>query len=78
MHRLREVDGELVTFTSDYHVQGWKETKVSRSTLRFLAAEPLNAFLAGAGLRVSAQYGYWDRTPLTRAGEEIITFARPA
>lgn len=78
VHRLREVDGELVTFTSDYHVQGWKETKVSRSTLRFLAAEPLNAFLAGAGLRVSAQYGYWDRTPLTRAGEEIITFARPA
>lgn len=63
--------------TSDYSVQGWAEPQVSRSTLRFLDAERLNAFLAEAGLSVSAQYGYWDRTPLTDTSQEIITFARP-
>lgn len=77
-HRLRAVDGELVTFTSDYHLQGWAEPMVSRSTLRFMNAERLNAFLVEAGLRVSAQHGYWDRTPLTDTSPEIITFAHPA
>ncbi|GAB3713240.1 class I SAM-dependent methyltransferase [Nocardiopsis nanhaiensis] len=78
VHRLREVDGDLVTFTSDYSLEGWFEPLVSRSTLRFLNAERLNAFLAEAGLEVSAQYGYWDRSPLTETSAEIITFARPA
>ncbi|WP_017586389.1 class I SAM-dependent methyltransferase [Nocardiopsis ganjiahuensis] len=78
VHRLREVAGELVTFTSDYSVEGWAEPETVRSTLRFLDAERLNAFLAEAGLEVSAQYGYWDRSPLTDSSEEIITFARPA
>lgn len=78
VHRLREVEGELVTFTSDYSVEGWAEPLASRSTLRFLGAERLNAFLAEAGLAVSAQYGYWDRSPLTDTSQEIITFARPA
>lgn len=76
-HRLQEVEGELVTFTSDYHLQGWAEPLVSRSTLRFLDAERLDVFLGEAGLRVSARYGYWDRTPLTATSPEIITFARP-
>ncbi|MEU3017839.1 class I SAM-dependent methyltransferase [Nocardiopsis sp. NPDC007018] len=78
VHRLREVDGELVTFTSDYSVDGWPEPVVSRSTLRFLDAARLNGFLEEAGFTVTAQYGYWDRGPLTDASMEIITFARPA
>lgn len=78
IHRLRAVEGDLVTFTSDYSVEGWDEPQVSRSTLRFLDADRLNGFLAGAGLQVSAQYGYWDRSPLTGTSPEIITFARPA
>lgn len=78
VHRLREVDGELVTFTSDYSVEDWAEPQVVHSTLRFLGAERLNAFLAEAGFRVSAQYGYWDHGPLTDTSQEIITFARPA
>jgi len=77
-HRLRGVDGELVTFTSDYRVEGWPEPLVSRSTLRFLDADRLNGFLAETGFEVTAQYGYWDRSPLTDASMEIITFARPA
>ncbi|MFE1168528.1 class I SAM-dependent methyltransferase [Nocardiopsis sp. NPDC058789] len=78
VHRLREVDGELVTFTSDHLVEGWSEPLVSRSTLRFLDADRLNGFLVEAGFRVTAQYGYWDRSPLTDTSMEIITFARPA
>jgi SAM-dependent methyltransferase len=77
VHRLESVEGDLVTFTSDYRVEGWGEPRRSRSTLRFLDAEALNGFLAEAGFDVSAQYGYWDRGPLTDAGAEIITFARP-
>ena len=41
------------------------------------AKYPDGRFLAEAGMDVSAQYGYWDRSPLTDASEEIITFARP-
>ena len=78
VHRLREVQGDLVTFTSDYSVEDWDEPQVSRSTLRFPDAETVNGFLAEASLRVSAQYGYWDRSPLTEKSAEIITFARPA
>ncbi|MBQ1079890.1 class I SAM-dependent methyltransferase [Nocardiopsis sp. B62] len=78
VHRLREVDGDLVTFTSDYSVEGWAQPLVSRSKLRFLDADRLNGFLAEAGFEVTAQYGYWDRSPLTDTSQEIITFARPA
>lgn len=77
VHRLREVEGDLVTFTSDYTVQGRDGSRRSRSTLRFLDSDTLNGFLEGAGLGVSAQYGYWDRSALTGCSEEIITFARP-
>ncbi|MEU1897479.1 class I SAM-dependent methyltransferase [Nocardiopsis dassonvillei] len=77
VHRLESVEGDLVTFTSDYRVEDWDEPRSSRSTLRFLDAEALNGFLTEAGFDVSAQYGYWDRRPLTDAGAEIITFARP-
>ena len=77
VHRLRGVEGDLVTFTCDYTVQGRDGSRRSRSTLRFMDVVALNGFLEGAGLRVSAQYGYWDRSALTDASEEIITFARP-
>ncbi|CAL9350248.1 MULTISPECIES: class I SAM-dependent methyltransferase [Nocardiopsis] len=77
VHRLESVEGDLVTFTSDYRVEDWDEPRSSRSTLRFLDADALNGFLAEAGFDVSAQYGYWDRSPLTDTGAEIITFARP-
>lgn len=77
VHRLENVEGDLVTFTSSYTIEGWGAPGYSRSTLRFLDADTLNGFLAEAGLGVSAQYGYWDRSPLTDASAEILTFARP-
>lgn len=78
VHRLREVRGDLVTFASDYALEGWEEPLVSRSTLRFLDAGTLDGFLAQAGLAVDERYGYWDRTPLTATSTEIITLASPA
>ena len=77
VHRLRGVEGDLVTFTCDYTVQGWEEPRGSRSTLRFMDSGTLNGFLEDAGLGVDAQYGYWDRSALTGRSEEIITFTRP-
>ncbi|MEE2037034.1 class I SAM-dependent methyltransferase [Nocardiopsis sp. CT-R113] len=78
VHRLESVEGDLVTFTAAYSSTAWGgAVRHSRSTLRFLDADTLNAFLAGAGLEVRAQYGDWERGPLTDTAEEIITFARP-
>jgi SAM-dependent methyltransferase len=71
------VAGELVSFTAAYSGPGLARPQVSRSTLRFLGADSLAAFLSAAGLTVEEQYGSWDRQPLTDASPEIITIARP-
>jgi SAM-dependent methyltransferase len=72
------VTGELVSFTTRYSGPGWKEPRLSRSTLRFLDIAALSGFLSEAGLTVAEQYGDWDRRPLTGASPEIITIARLA
>ena len=76
VHTLERLEGDLVTFSTAYGIQGWAETGHSRSTLRFPGAGTVNALLAGAGFEVQAQYGSWDRTPLTDTSPEIITLAR--
>ena len=72
------VTGELVSFTSTYSSPAWEGPRISHSTLRFLGADALTAVLAAAGLVVGAQYGDWDRQPLSSASPEIITIARKA
>lgn len=69
-------DGDTVSFSHTFTSPRWRRPRVSRSTLRFLAADRLASFLAGAGLMVEAQFGDWDRSPLTQASPEIITLAR--
>ncbi|MEV0096312.1 methyltransferase domain-containing protein [Streptomyces sp. NPDC050738] len=69
------VTGDQVSFTSTYTGADWPAPMISRSTLRFLDPEPLEAHLAEAGLVTEAQYGDWDRTPLTATSPEIITIA---
>ncbi|MDQ3702537.1 MAG: class I SAM-dependent methyltransferase [Chloroflexota bacterium] len=71
-------EGELVSFTTSYTSPAWDLPLVSRSTLRFLAADSLASFLAGAGLAIEEQFGDWDRRPLADASPEIITVARRA
>lgn len=53
------------------------QPRLSRSTLRFLDADLLSSFLAGAGLVIEEQFGDWDRQPLTDTSPEIINIARP-
>lgn len=67
----------LVTFTHTLTSPRWEHPRTSRSTLRFLGAERLRAFLAESGLGVLEQYGDWDGTPLAGGSPEIITAAGP-
>jgi SAM-dependent methyltransferase len=72
----RPFDGRAVSFTQTYTSPAWDAPRVSRGKLRFLDTSAVAAFLAEAGLAVEAQFGDWDRTPLTDASPEIITLAR--
>jgi SAM-dependent methyltransferase len=70
------VEGDLVRFTTTYTSRTWDRPQMSRSTLRFLDADSLSAFLSGAGLAIEEQFGDWTRGPLTDTAPEIITIAR--
>jgi SAM-dependent methyltransferase len=69
-------DGRVVTFSHTFSCAAWDRPRVSQSTLRFLGKAELDAALTNAGLSVEAQFGDWDRSPLTDASREIITIAR--
>jgi SAM-dependent methyltransferase len=69
-------DGRTVSFTHTFTSSAWDGPQLSQSTLRFLDAPQLAAFLRGAGLAVEAQFGDWGRTPLADSSPEIITIAR--
>ena len=73
----RPFDGRTMSFTLTFTSSGWEQPEVSRSTLRFLDAETLSSLLAEADLAIEAQFGDWDRQPLTDESPEIITIARP-
>jgi SAM-dependent methyltransferase len=70
-------DGRFVSFTHTFISPAWDQPRISRSTLRFLGADLLRAFLADAGLEIEEQFGDWDRQPLTNTSPEIINIVRP-
>ncbi|GAC1646574.1 MAG: class I SAM-dependent methyltransferase [Chloroflexota bacterium] len=70
------VQGDVVRTTSTFTSPVWERPEVSHGMLRFLDAQTLFAFVAGAGLEIEEQFGDWDRSPLTPASPEIITIAR--
>ncbi len=70
------IAGGVVHSRSVFTSPAWDSPAVSRGTLRFLDAERLAPLLAGAGLVVEAQFGDWDRSPLTAVSPEIITIGR--
>lgn len=72
------VVGDRVRFTATFTSPGWDRPQVSHSTLRFLDADGLASFLAGAALAVEEQFGDWDLQPLTGTSPNIITIARRA
>ena len=73
-----KVNGEFVSFTTIFSSPSWEEPRVSQSTLRFLTNDSLLSFLSSAGLTTEAQFGDWDRQPLTARSYEIITIASRA
>ncbi len=75
-HEVIAQQGDLVSFTATFSSPAWDVPRVSRSTLRFLGADPLSLFLTDAGLTIEEQFGDWDRQPFTDSSPEIITVAR--
>lgn len=56
----------------------WREPdgdkeRVTRIAIRYTFPQELNALLERSGFRVMNQYGDWDKNPLTRDSESIIT-----
>ena len=74
-HEVERVDGDLVTFTESYAVDGAPQPLGGRSTLRFVTAEHLDHLLAQAGFVIDERYGDWDRSLMTNTSREIITVA---
>ncbi|CAM4286826.1 class I SAM-dependent methyltransferase [Nocardia ninae] len=74
-HVTEPVGGDLVSFTHTFTSDQWPQPEISYSTLRFLDAPSLSAFLSAAGLVVAEQFGDWDRSSLTPTSPEIITVA---
>ena len=70
------VSGDVVRFTVTYNSARWDRPESSHSTLRFLGADALSAFLRDAGFVIEQQFGDWDRSRLEDASPEIITIAR--
>jgi SAM-dependent methyltransferase len=75
-HRVESVVGDVVALSETTSDPDGTVLRVDRASLRFLDPPTLNAFLAGAGFAVEAQYGGWDRGPVTSASRGIITIAR--
>ena len=75
-HEVESVAGDVVTFTETTALADGTVLRVDRTSLRFPDVTAISTFLAGAGLEIEAQYGDWDRAPITPASREIITIAR--
>lgn len=75
-HEVESVTADVVTFTGTAADPDGTVLHTDRSVLRFLDAAPLNARLTEAGFEIEAQYGDWDRGPLTGTSREIVTVAR--
>ena len=75
-HEVESVAGDVVTFTETTARPDATILRIDRASLRFLDAQTLGTFLAGAGFRIEAQYGDWHRGPITATSREIITIAR--
>jgi len=69
-------NGRTVSFSHTFQSKAWDEPRVSHSTLRFIEKVDLNSELARADLKLEAQFGDWDSSPLIATSPEIITIAR--
>lgn len=75
-YEVLDVTGDVVTLTETTSDRDSQPLRVDRGQLRFLGNDILTTFLTNAGFEIDAQYGNWDRTPLTSTSHEIITVAQ--
>lgn len=76
-YEIESEAGELMGFASRYRFLKTGDEIVTHSVLRFMPQEKLAAALERAGLRATAWYGEWDRSPYARDAKEIIAVAMP-
>lgn len=61
-------------------IRRWRDRsradQTKRIDIRYVDASELNRTLAATGFTVEAQFGDWDRSPVTADSPEIITLAR--
>ncbi|GIG00494.1 class I SAM-dependent methyltransferase [Catellatospora citrea] len=74
-HHAEQV-GDVVHLVETTSGSDGEVLRVDRSRLRFLDVPALGAFLAEAGFVIEAQYGDWQRGPVTGTSGEIVTIAR--
>ncbi|WP_144119230.1 class I SAM-dependent methyltransferase [Catellatospora sichuanensis] len=74
-HQAEQV-GDVVNLVETTSGSDGAVLRVDRSSLRFLDVPTLAAFLAEAGFGIEAQYGDWQRGPVTDTSREIVTIAR--
>ena len=75
-YEVEAVVGDVVTLTETTRGADGERLRQDRASLRFLEVDSLHDFLADAGFVVEAQYGDWERAPLTPTSQEIIIVAR--
>ncbi|WNI34318.1 class I SAM-dependent methyltransferase [Streptomyces sp. ITFR-6] len=75
-HDVDSVVGDVVTIRGTVALPDGTVLRVFSESLRFLDVAALGEFLDGAGFEIKAQYGSWDREPVTASSREIITIAR--
>ncbi|MGW0961904.1 class I SAM-dependent methyltransferase [Streptomyces gelaticus] len=75
-HNVDSVVDDLVTIRGTVAQPDGTVLRVLREDLRFLDVAALEGFLDEAGFETEAQYGDWNREPISASSREIITIAR--
>lgn len=75
-HQVEAVSGDVISVSEMTADTDGRVLRIDRTRLRFLGQSTLSRFLAKAGLAVDAEFGDWDRGPVTPDSTEIITIAR--
>ncbi len=75
-HRLLSVEADLIRFETVYRVTKTAQTKVSKSTLRFLPQEAIARHLTAAGFGGVNWFGDWTGGPCMADSRELIAVAK--
>ncbi|QUQ62715.1 class I SAM-dependent methyltransferase [Kutzneria sp. CA-103260] len=70
-YEVQPIVGDVVDVVENIVADDWK--RADRGQLRFISAERLSDLVVEAGLVPVAQYGDWERGPLTPDSPEIIS-----